>query len=215
MELMIHVFHGFLGSPKDFDFLPTDRARTYDLYHFDRDSFLKELQVEDVIMGYSMGGRLAMELAVASNFQLKKLVLINAHPGLSDRSSLPERQIWEESVMERLNTLSQEEFLEYWNKLPLFKADQPLKPMPQARFTSSAELFTNHRLSQQKNYVPLLAQHKHKVLWIAGQQDEKYAQVARDLIVPQGIETEFIDGGHRLYQHPNSLVNILKAHNLL
>lgn len=212
---MIHVFHGFLGTPADFDFLPASKVKIHDLYHFDEQAFLRSLKPDDVLLGYSMGGRLAMELAQKSHFAIAKIVLINAHPGLPDTTQLPERQIWEDSVYERLKTLPQSEFLNYWNKLPLFKADKALGPIDEERYLASAALFHTHRLSKQKNYVPLLAEHKDKVLWIAGLEDEKYAQVAREFIVPQGIHCEFICGGHRLFQKPESLLNLLKAHKLL
>jgi pimeloyl-ACP methyl ester carboxylesterase len=212
---MIHVFHGFLGSPSDFGFFASSLVQTHDLYHFNKETFLKALHPEDSLIGYSMGGRLAMELASLSNFKIKKLVLINAHPGLPEGANVPERQIWEESVIERLKSLPQKDFLEYWNRLPLFKGNEPLKPMPEDRFQASLRLFESNRLSRQKNFIPELTEHTDKVLWIAGTEDEKYAQVARDLVQPNGIPCEFIKGGHRLFQHPESLMTLLKAHKIL
>ena len=57
---MIHIFHGFLGSADDFSFLKSDEIVVHDLYS------MKEpphLNANDTLIGYSMGGRIALDLA--------------------------------------------------------------------------------------------------------------------------------------------------------
>lgn len=208
---MIHVFHGFLGSPSDFAFLRDfGEVRLHDIYeeHFDF-----EIQLEDTLIGYSMGGRIALELAHQNHYKMKKLVLINAHPGLPE--PMTERRIWEDSVVERLATLSSEEFLTYWNKLPLFRGDKPLKNIDEERFKKSLALFDKHRLSKQTCYLPDLAKYHDKVLSLSGLQDEKYAQIARDLIAPCGVKCLFLDGGHRLFQNPELIIKTLQSEHIL
>ncbi len=211
---MIHVFHGFLGSPLDFSFLKTfNDVIIHDLYAENLDKI--DIDAKDTLIGYSMGGRIALELASKIKFNLKKLVLINAHPGLPDQGLIGTRSIWEESVLDRLKTLSPQEFLSYWNSLPLFEADLPLLELSVEKQSKSLELFKKHRLSKQHCFLPELKAHKDQILWIAGEKDLKYAEIARMLIAPLDIHCRFIEGGHRLYQTPQKLIDALKEENIL
>lgn len=204
---MIHVFHGFLGSPADFSFLKSRQPiKLHDLYEENVEDIT--VSPDDTLIGYSMGGRVAMEIAVRHAFNIKKLVIINAHPGLP-KDVRAERSVWEEAVLERLNTLSSDDFLKYWNALPLFSADRPLHGISLERYNKSANIFNQYRLSRQTCFLPELIAHKDKILWIAGLQDEKYADLARDMIASNGISCEFITGGHRLYQEGQRLTQIL------
>jgi 2-succinyl-6-hydroxy-2,4-cyclohexadiene-1-carboxylate synthase len=213
MEFMIHVFHGFLGSPDDFSFLAKiPNVVLHDTYEESLENI--SLNMDDVLIGYSMGGRIAMELADRHKFNIKKLVVINSHPGIPDEDK-NERGIWEESVLTRFRTLSANDFLKYWNSLPLFEADQPLEGISLDKYLKSAKIFETYRLSRQKYLLPKLTLNRDKVFWIAGERDQKYSDIARNLIVPAGIACEFMPGGHRLYQSPEKLFEVLKRNALI
>ena len=186
---MIRVFHGFLGSPEDFAFLKNDETVIHDLYQE-----TPETGEDDILIGYSMGGRLAMELAKKNGF--RKLVLINAHPGLTDDKEREIRSQWEEEVIERLSL--EESFLPWWNALPIFQADRPLRKIPEG----SIELFRKMALSRQENFLPFLEANKEKVHWILGEKDPKYSALSDKLT---GFDIQFLPGGHRLFQHPETL----------
>ena len=191
---MIHVFHGFLGTPADFEFLKDKNVILHDLY-----SGTPETKAEDILIGYSMGGRLAMELAKRHGF--KKLILINAHPGLEDDKEREIRSLWEEEVLERLT--DPEKFLSWWNALPLFKNDKPLVRIPDG----SSALFKKMLLSRQENFLPFLKENKGRVHWILGENDPKYSALAGKLT---DFDVHLIPGGHRLFQHPERLLSVIK-----
>lgn len=186
---MIHVFHGFLGSPRDFQFLNGPGISLHDLY-----KETPQTNPGDILVGYSMGGRLAMELAKKNGF--RKLILINAHPGLVDDKEREVRSQWEEEVIGRLNIHGT--FLSWWNELPLFKHDRPLKIIPKG----SEELFQKMRLSRQENFLPFLKDNKTKVHWILGADDPKYSMLAETL---KDFDVQLLPGGHRLFQTPQVL----------
>jgi hypothetical protein len=146
-----------------------------------------------------MGGRLAMELALKNGF--KKLILINAHPGLMDDKEREVRSQWEEEVIERLT--DPETFLLWWNALPLFQADRPLTKVP----PGSTELFKKMLLSRQENFLPFLQKHKSKVHWILGEKDPKYSALAHKLTE---FDVQLIPGGHRLFQKPAILLPAIR-----
>lgn len=209
---MIHVFHGFLGSPEDFSFLQGENVILHNLYELKE---FPQISPEDILIGYSMGARIAMEIAHEHEFNLKKLVLINTNPGLDSIEEKQQRRKFELSVLNELKTKTQEEFLAYWNEYPIFFHDAPLLPLPEERFQKSAELFDRFALSKQENFLPELIQHKDKVLWIVGLFDEKYMEIATERIMPNQIPVRGIPGGHRLFQHPEELKKLLSHEGIL
>lgn len=207
---MIHVFHGFLGSTIDFNFLKSPELVLHDLYDLDLDNLT--VSPEDTIIGYSMGGRIALELALRINFNLKHLVLINAHPGLESSPEKVARRTWERMIEDKMDS---EGFISYWNSLPVFAHDLPLPEKTPDELQKAKIIFRRFRLSDQKNFLPELAPYKEKVLWIIGDQDEKYRALADTHLHPQGIRFRMMEGGHRLFQHPEKLRETLKAEGIL
>lgn len=209
---MIHLFHGFLGSPEDFSFLKREDVVIHDLYEMND---LPIVSQEDVLIGYSMGARVAMEIAHKNQFKIKKLVIINSHPGLATQEEKVSRRNFELTVLEKLKTMSKDEFLSYWNALPLFAHDAPLENLTEERFSKSAELFDQFALSKQDHFLPEIAQHKEKVLWIVGLQDEKYLEIASEMILPHDIPVVGLPGGHRLFQLQKELKEMLQNEGIL
>lgn len=202
---MIHVFHGFLGSAEDFKFLEGEDIVLHDLYDMKN---LPDVSPDDTLIGYSMGGRIALEIAERVQYKIKKIVLINAHPGLASQEERTDRTAFETKIIEGLKTRPKEAFLEWWNSLPIFNFDSPISTSDE-RYAKSAELFSKHRLSEQSNHLPLMIQHKDKVLYIAGLFDEKYMELVSEFLIPHDIIVKGIPGGHRLFQNVNELKNIL------
>lgn len=208
---MIHVFHGFLGSPSDFEFLKGEQVVLHDVYELKNYPSITE---EDTLIGYSLGGRIAMEIAIRHHFKVKRIVLINAHTGLSSIDEAKEREHFENRIIEKLKTLPKDEFMEFWNRLPIFCADEPIA-VTEERYLASAELFYKHRLSGQKDFLPELIQHKDKILFLIGDQDEKYVELAQKKLIPQNIHVKFLKGGHRLFQAAELLRKSLEEENIL
>lgn len=206
---MIHIFHGFLGSPDDFAFLRNPNVVLHDL------TKKTEIQIssEDVFIGYSMGGRIAIELAVKLNFNIKKLVLISSHPGLID-SERETRADFERLVLEKLHGSSSEQFLSWWNTLPIFQGDTPIS-VTENRFAKIKGLFERHRLSAQENFLPEITRHADRILYIVGTNDEKYLNIAMTRLAPVGVTIRTIAGGHRLFQKPEELMKILIEEKVL
>ncbi len=191
---VIRIFHGFLGSPADFNFLKGDGVILHDLYQG-----TPVTNSSDVLIGYSMGGRLAMELGMKNGF--KKLILINSHPGLTDDKEREIRSLWEEEVLERLTDTKS--FLTWWNSLPLFRDDLPLTSVP----PGSDLLFKKMLLSRQENFLPFLHKNRDKVHWILGEKDPKYSALKEML---SDFDVHMVSGGHRLFQHPEKLLPLIQ-----
>lgn len=211
MAQVIHVFHGFLGSPEDFKFLERADVVLHDVYEMDK---FPKVAPEDTLIGYSMGGRIALEIAESVQYAINKIVLINSHPGLSLETERFARKNFEDSVLFELKNQDMDDFMAWWNELPIFRFDLPIKTSGE-RYRKSAAIFDRYRLSNQKDHLPVISQHADKVLWIIGSQDEKYVDIASDKLLPHDIEIKFIEAGHRLFQHPAELLQIFKDEKVL
>lgn len=209
---MIHLFHGFLGTPKDFSFLESDDVILHDIYTM---KDFPKISPEDCLIGYSLGGRIALDIAEAIDYQIKKIILLNAHPGLEKEEERLARKNFEDEILHKLDSLESAIFMDYWNKLSLFQFDAPISLHDKTRFSKSAEIFRHYRLSKQKNHLPELLKHKEQVLWIIGTLDKKYMDLSKESLIPNGFKISYLEAGHRLFQHPVELKKILQAENIL
>lgn len=73
-----------------------------------------------VIMGYSMGGRIAMGYALRYPDRVRGLLLESASPGIPDPASRLERQRWDDEMAKQLRQIPYASFLEKWYRLPVF-----------------------------------------------------------------------------------------------
>jgi len=91
-----------------------------------------------VLGGYSMGGRIALSLALAAPARVERLVLVGASPGLADADERRARRAADEALAERIERGGIEAFAARWSALPLF-ADQPADVAAAAHATRLAQ----------------------------------------------------------------------------
>jgi len=76
------------------------------------------------LCGYSMGGRVALHVALAAPERVTRLVLISTTAGIEDPAERAERHLSDHQLAEQLETIPFEDFIERWRTQPLF-ADEP------------------------------------------------------------------------------------------
>jgi 2-succinyl-6-hydroxy-2,4-cyclohexadiene-1-carboxylate synthase len=76
------------------------------------------------LAGYSMGGRLALHLALAQPSLVRRLVLVSTTAGIAGADERAERRRSDEEVADGLEAAGLETFVRWWGAQPLF-ADQP------------------------------------------------------------------------------------------
>jgi 2-succinyl-6-hydroxy-2,4-cyclohexadiene-1-carboxylate synthase len=201
---MIHFISGLFCGTEIWDpYLQIGNGRRYDLHHLPKD-----ITSEDVVVGYSMGGRIALKLASDFNFGLKRLILLSAHPGIEEDEK-PERKKWEDEILKKMDTLGSAEFLKFWDTQGLFNQSQVNKDISQEDFKANRGFFDQYRLSEQKNFLKEMIKHKDKITYIYGKDDEKYSEIANKLS-SHSIRCIEINADHRVYLKPESLLPILK-----
>ncbi|MGB2711189.1 MAG: 2-succinyl-6-hydroxy-2,4-cyclohexadiene-1-carboxylate synthase [Conexibacter sp.] len=77
------------------------------------------------LAGYSMGGRIALGLALQAPERISRLVLVGASPGLADDRERSARRAADEALADRIERDGIEPFTASWSTLPLFAGQPP------------------------------------------------------------------------------------------
>ncbi len=78
------------------------------------------------LLGYSMGGRVALHLAVAAPKRVRSLVLESASPGLADPAERAARAADDDALADRIEAHGMEWFADHWQGIPLFASQASL-----------------------------------------------------------------------------------------
>jgi 2-succinyl-6-hydroxy-2,4-cyclohexadiene-1-carboxylate synthase len=77
------------------------------------------------LVGYSMGGRVALHFALAAGDRVERLVLIGASPGLADADERKARRAADEQLAGEIERMSIEAFAECWARTPVLAGQSP------------------------------------------------------------------------------------------
>ncbi len=163
---------------------------------------------EATLLGYSMGGRIALYTAFSGFFQ--SLILESASPGLEGEREREERCQADEVLADRIEREGIQNFVSYWEELPLFATQRQLSVDQQAlvqkqRLHNSAAGLANSLRGAGAGVQPALQQHlpalRLPVLLIAGALDGKYSTIARDMgcRLPDAQVEVVADAGHTVH----------------
>jgi 2-succinyl-6-hydroxy-2,4-cyclohexadiene-1-carboxylate synthase len=78
-----------------------------------------------VLCGYSMGGRVALHVALAAPERVARLVLVSTTAGIEDPAARAERRAADHRLADELERIPFEDFIERWRTQPLFADDPP------------------------------------------------------------------------------------------
>lgn len=87
------------------------------------------------LYGYSMGGRIALRMAVEAGIRLRGLILESAQLGILDASERTKRVESDRDLAEKLRK-DPSTFFEIWNRLPLFNSGNATKNQATLEFES-------------------------------------------------------------------------------
>ncbi len=175
------------------------------------------------IVGYSMGGRLALHAATRRPDRVLSLLTIGAHAGLEEDAREGRRR-GDEGLAERIEKDGLEGFANYWGSLPLFAGLERRGPAYVAEIR--AERLRNHVAGLACSLRGMGAGAMHP-LWdeltqvnvpctfVAGQLDHGYVASARRLAatVPHGRVEIVLRAGHAVHQErPDALARVLASH---
>ncbi|WP_242823238.1 2-succinyl-5-enolpyruvyl-6-hydroxy-3-cyclohexene-1-carboxylic-acid synthase [Thermaerobacter subterraneus] len=175
------------------------------------------------LVGYSMGGRVALSLAAAAPERVASLVLESSSPGLADPAEREARRRSDEALARRIEEEGVGAFTRAWEELPLFAGLKDLDPAARASVRAA-------RLAQRPRGLagslrgmgagvqpPLwdrLPDLPMPVLCLAGAADAKYAALARTMAerIPRGRAVIVPGAGHTVHlEEPAAFVREVGA----
>lgn len=110
------------GSSKDRDCSVDDYLKQLVKYLFGISRFLKKGSNLNVLLGYSMGARLALLHAISDSALWDALILIGVNPGIKDSKKQEERKTLDLDIVSILETQGIQSFINYWYSLPIIKS---------------------------------------------------------------------------------------------
>jgi 2-succinyl-6-hydroxy-2,4-cyclohexadiene-1-carboxylate synthase len=75
--------------------------------------------------GYSLGGRVALHVALAAPERVARLVLVSSGAGIDDPAERAERRRADHRLADELESMPFEDFIERWRSQPLFAGEPP------------------------------------------------------------------------------------------
>ncbi len=174
-------------------------------------SLLDELRIPAChLLGYSMGGRLALRLAARYPGRFRSLILESASPGLAGDVEREQRRRQDEALAERIETMGIAWFADYWEKLPLWKSqgklsDDILAAQRKQRSGNSSTGLANSLRGMgsgaQPNLWPRLKQVTMPALLLAGELDSKFVAINQRMArqMPRADLQVIPDAGHNIH----------------
>ena len=167
------------------------------------------------LLGYSLGGRLALHACLARPDLWSGVIIVSADPGLSSPEDKELQLRKDRQWAERFRSECLEGLLEEWDALPVFCGMPNTAPRNWNDFNPDkfSDLFDVFSKGRQRDLLPELRKlKKPPLLFISGQRDEKYTQVGRELskACPM-VEHQIIPkAGHRVpWENPESFVEMV------
>lgn len=182
-----------------------------------------EMPQPATVVGYSLGGRLALHLATAHPERVSQLVLVGASAGLETESARAQRREDDARWVRMLREDGLEAFLAAWEALPLFAGHREAPRDRQAWLRSLRDRQSAEGLARSLEAFGLGAQGAlHEVVstlsvptwWVAGERDEKFRAIAEAMAarMPAGRAIAVAGSGHNVpFERPDEFLDLVGA----
>lgn len=243
----IIFLHGFTGTTTDWNFLKDQVPENFSpifidlIGHGKSDSpnnveyyeakfqieilkyILEYLELKEVVLvGYSMGGRLALSFTIKNHDFVQALVLESTSFGIENEQERKERIESDEKLAEQISNSSVEEFINNWIKAPLFST---LKNAGYERFETmkNRKIESNNLIGlkntllgfstgKMENYSLYLDNLKAKTMLISGELDEKFVKIntRANSLLPNSELVIVKQSGHNVhFEKPKEFLKFL------
>jgi 2-succinyl-6-hydroxy-2,4-cyclohexadiene-1-carboxylate synthase len=242
------LLHGFTGSARSWDDLvatlgPRFRGLAVDLVGHgpgpqpgDLAAYAMQACVQDVLaaldregvsrtaaLGYSMGGRVALHLALAAPERITALVLESASPGLVDAAERAARVASDEALADAIERDGLPAFVASWERLPLL-ALGPHVPadvrtrLRAERLNHDPRGLANSLRGMGAGRPPAvwhrLAELRMPVLLVVGARDRRYRQIGERMLraLPDARLEVVAEAGHTVHlDQPDRFADLVGA----
>ncbi|EDL64973.1 2-succinyl-6-hydroxy-2,4-cyclohexadiene-1-carboxylate synthase [Bacillus sp. SG-1] len=202
-----------------------DNPDRYQIEHAIEDlkAIIDELNTEEVyLLGYSMGGRLALAFSAAYPERVKALILESSSPGLKTEEERKQRVAGDEKLAGMIVDKGLKDFVDYWENIPLFSSQKQLpiskqKEIRQNRLSQNplglANSLRGMGTGRQPDYWEELRNLPMEMLFITGELDSKFCRIAEEMQAKaKNAIFEKVDGaGHALHvEEPEKFGTIVR-----
>lgn len=200
--MVITCLHGFLGAPCDWNFL-RDAGFAIDTPPLDAIP-----PRGDTLLGYSLGGRLALH-ALLAGAQYERAVFVSTGLGVEGEANRAARRASDEAWAQRFESDDWDSVINAWNAQPvlagpaLFRSRHDYDPRALREWSSGALPLIAARLCELT--IP--------TLWIAGARDAKYvAEAQRAASLACDARVAIVeDAGHRVpWERPEEFIALVR-----
>jgi 2-succinyl-6-hydroxy-2,4-cyclohexadiene-1-carboxylate synthase len=175
------------------------------------------------VLGYSMGGRVALALALRHPQRVRRLVLVSSGPGFKDQTLQGSRRTVEMAMAETLEDDGIGPFVAMWEKNPILA---PFKPLPRAIEEDIRARRLNHdplglaaALRQlgagaMPNLWDDLPKLRLPTLLLAGEGDTRYREVMSEMVraIPGARFDVVAQAGHGIHrEQPEALRTLVRS----
>jgi 2-succinyl-6-hydroxy-2,4-cyclohexadiene-1-carboxylate synthase len=174
-------------------------------------------------VGYSLGGRLYLRLAVDRPDLVESLVLVGASPGLAGAGERAARREADEAMAADVERMGTAAFVDRWLAQPLFATLNPQPDDLEARLANSpaglARALRRLGTGVQEPLWDRLGELKMPVLFVTGEEDNKFSRLAEEMAGAIGVNAQAValaGAGHAAHlERPVSFHRLLTAFLLL
>jgi 2-succinyl-6-hydroxy-2,4-cyclohexadiene-1-carboxylate synthase len=212
------IGHGKTTAPDDPERYRIERA-VEDLI-----ALLDRFGVEKTaVLGYSMGGRVALQLASAAPERVTALLLESAAPGIDDPAEREARVESDERLARMIEGQGLETFIDFWESIPLFASqrdlpDETRKRQRELRLSQDPVGLANSLRGMGAGKMEPVADRLNEftmpVLYLAGEHDEKYQEVGQRMVtgMPNAEYVEVPGAGHTVHlEQPEEYVESVRC----
>ncbi|MCS1351577.1 2-succinyl-6-hydroxy-2,4-cyclohexadiene-1-carboxylate synthase [Mechercharimyces sp. CAU 1602] len=172
---------------------------------------LDRLQIDHThLLGYSMGGRVALAFALTFPERVKSLLLESTSPGLERCEERKKRREQDHRLAEQIEREGMDSFVSYWENIPLFRTQTQLPLALRARLRSErmqhrplglANSLRGMGTGAQPSYWSKLQNLTISVLLMVGEWDHKFCQIADAMKkeLPYAELVQISQAGHAIH----------------
>lgn len=202
--MLIHALHGFLGKPEDFKPLALPEIRAPRIFQTQIcplktwalrfNSFLPD---RALIMGYSMGGRLALQCLIINPKRFKAAIILAANPGIPEENLRSKRYEADKVWSKRFLIEPWDLLMKNWHDQPALRTSLAIMRQ-ESDFDrpSLARALKHFSLGSQEYLIPKINKLDMPILWLAPEEEAQHVELLR-LKNPLSRLIYMPKGGHR------------------
>lgn len=212
MNAELWALAGFLGLPSDWSCFGFEQCRAFGPGDFESrcltdwaEHFNHTVHAQGkkpaILMGYSLGGRLALHALIQNPSLWQAGIIISAHPGLVEESERLARQQLDNEWAVRFEKEDWAGLMLSWNRRSafsggLFQFERQEKDYCRQRLAESLRCWS---LGLQRDLREELSALDLPIYWMAGERDETYCRLMQEIKLNHPLSKKVIlpQAGHR------------------